>query len=108
MVERGAGELLITSMDRDGTKSGYDMALTRTIADSVRVPVIASGGVGYLDDLVDGVRDGHATAIMAASVFHFGTYSIGEDTMYMLKAGHAMRHEQRYRNVGQRRRKPRR
>src|SRR5690606_19183638 len=83
MVERGAGELLITSMDRDGTKSGYDLALTRTIADSVRVPVIASGGVGSLDDLVAGVRDGHATAVLAASIFHFGTYSIGEAKRYM-------------------------
>ncbi|MGN6376241.1 MAG: imidazole glycerol phosphate synthase subunit HisF, partial [Sphingomonas sp.] len=73
----GAGELLVTSMDRDGTKSGYDIGLTRSIADQVRVPVIASGGVGTLDDLVAGVRDGHATAVLAASIFHFGTYSIG-------------------------------
>ena len=68
----GAGEILLTSMDRDGTKAGYDLALTRAIADAVPVPVIASGGVGTLDHLVDGVRDGHATAVLAASIFHFG------------------------------------
>jgi len=90
-VERGAGELLITSMDRDGTKSGYDLALTRTIADSVRVPVIASGGVGSLDDLVAGIRDGHATAVLAASIFHFGTYTVGEAKRYMTENGIAMR-----------------
>jgi cyclase len=73
MVERGAGELLVTSMDRDGTKVGYDLELTRAIADAVRVPVIASGGVGDLDDLVAGVKQGHATAVLAASIFHFGT-----------------------------------
>ena len=91
MAERGAGELLVTSMDRDGTKSGYDIALTRTIADSVRVPVIASGGVGTLDDLVAGIRDAHATAVLAASIFHFGTYSIGEAKRYMAGHGIAMR-----------------
>lgn len=91
MVERGAGELLVTSMDRDGTKSGYDIALTRAIADAVHVPVIASGGVGTLDDLVAGVRDGHATAVLAASIFHFGTYSIGEAKRYMAEHGIAMR-----------------
>ena len=91
MVERGAGELLVTSMDRDGTKSGYDIALTRAIADSVHVPVIASGGVGTLDDLVAGVRDGHATAVLAASIFHFGTYSIGEAKRYMAERGIPMR-----------------
>ena len=91
MVERGAGELLVTSMDRDGTKIGYDLALTRTIADSVRVPVIASGGVGTLDDLVAGVKEGHATAVLAASIFHFGTYSIGEAKRYMADHGIAMR-----------------
>lgn len=91
MVERGAGELLITSMDRDGTKSGYDLALTRTIADRVRVPVIASGGVGTLDDLVNGVKDGHANAVLAASIFHFGTYSISEAKHYMAGHGIAMR-----------------
>lgn len=90
-VERGAGELLITSMDRDGTKSGYDLALTRTIADSVRVPVVASGGVGSLDDLVAGIRDGHATAVLAASIFHFGTYTVGDAKRYMSEHGIAMR-----------------
>ena len=91
MVERGAGELLVTSMDRDGTKSGYDLALTRTIADSVRVPVIASGGVGTLDDLVAGVKEGHATAVLAASIFHFGTYSVAQAKHYMSERGIAMR-----------------
>jgi len=91
MVKLGAGELLVTSMDRDGTKSGYDIALTRTIAESVRVPVIASGGVGTLDDLVAGIRDAHATAVLAASIFHFGTYSIGEAKRYMSEHGVAMR-----------------
>ncbi|GAA4171560.1 imidazole glycerol phosphate synthase subunit HisF [Shinella granuli] len=91
MVERGAGELLLTSMDRDGQKVGYDIALTRTIADRVCVPVIASGGVGTLDHLVEGVRDGHATAVLAASIFHFGTYTVGEAKRYMAKHGIAMR-----------------
>ena len=90
-VERGAGELLVTSMDRDGTKIGYDLELTRAIADSVRVPVIASGGVGSLDDLVAGVKEGHATAVLAASIFHFGTYSVGEAKRYMSSNGIAMR-----------------
>ncbi|OJU90456.1 imidazole glycerol phosphate synthase subunit HisF [Shinella sp. NM-101] len=91
MVERGAGELLLTSMDRDGQKGGYDIALTRTIADRVPVPVIASGGVGTLDHLVEGVRDGHATAVLAASIFHFGTYTVGEAKRYMADHGIAMR-----------------
>ena len=78
VVSLGAGELLVTSMDRDGTKSGYDLALTRAIADSVHVPVVASGGVGHLQHLVEGVREGHASAVLAASIFHFGTYTIGE------------------------------
>lgn len=91
MVERGAGELLLTSMDRDGTKAGYDIALTRTIADAVRVPVIASGGVGNLEHLVEGIRDGHATAVLAASIFHFGTYTISEAKQYMANAGLDMR-----------------
>lgn len=91
MVERGAGELLVTSMDRDGTKVGYDLELTRAIADSVRVPVIASGGVGDLDDLVAGVKEGHATAVLAASIFHFGTYTVGEAKRYMTDHGIAMR-----------------
>ena len=78
-------------MDRDGTKNGYDIALTRTVADAVRVPVIASGGVGTLDHLVEGIRDGHATAVLAASIFHFGTYTIAEAKQHMAAAGLAMR-----------------
>jgi cyclase len=78
LADYGAGEILLTSMDRDGTKAGFDIALTRSVADAVRVPVIASGGVGTLDHLVEGIRDGHATAVLAASIFHFGTYRIGE------------------------------
>ncbi|WP_404400904.1 imidazole glycerol phosphate synthase subunit HisF [Pelagibacterium halotolerans] len=92
-VARGAGELLVTSMDRDGTKSGFDIELTRTIADAVDVPVIASGGVGTLDHLVEGIRDGHASAVLAASIFHFGTYTIGEAKAYMAEAGIAMRRD---------------
>lgn len=76
MAAYGAGEILLTSMDRDGTKSGFDIDLTRTIADRVPVPVIASGGVGTLHHLVEGIRDGHASAVLAASIFHFGTYTI--------------------------------
>lgn len=91
VVEKGAGELLVTSMDRDGTKSGYDIALTRAIADSVKVPVVASGGVGTLDDLVAGIRDGHATAVLAASIFHFGTYTVSKAKHYMAEHGIAMR-----------------
>ncbi len=87
VVSLGAGELLLTSMDRDGTKAGFDIALTRTIADAVSVPVIASGGVGNLDHLVAGVRDGHASAVLAASIFHFGTYTIGEAKAHMAAAG---------------------
>jgi imidazole glycerol-phosphate synthase subunit HisF len=87
----GAGELLVTSMDRDGTKAGYDLPLVRSIADSVPVPVIASGGVGTLDHLVEGVRDGHASAVLAASIFHFGTYSIAEAKRTMADAGLRMR-----------------
>eukprot|EP00873_Tetraselmis_striata_P031914 jgi/Tetstr1/452178/TSEL_039214.t1 len=90
-VERGAGELLVTSMDRDGTKSGFDLELTRTIADAVEVPVIASGGVGTLDHLVDGIKKGHATAVLAASIFHFGTFTIGEAKAHMAAAGIPMR-----------------
>src|SRR3984885_3143557 len=78
VVSLGAGEILLTSMDRDGTRQGFDIPLTRAIADSVPVPVIASGGVGNLDHLVDGIRDGHATAVLAASIFHFGAFRIGE------------------------------
>lgn len=87
----GAGELLLTSMDRDGTKAGFDIELTRAVADAVNVPVIASGGVGTLDHLVDGIREGHATAVLAASIFHFGTYSIGEAKRHMAAAGLSMR-----------------
>jgi len=83
----GAGEILLTSMDRDGTKEGFDCDLTRAIADSVTIPVIASGGVGTLDHLVEGVREGHAAAVLAASIFHFGTYSIGQAKDHMAKAG---------------------
>jgi cyclase len=83
----GAGEILLTSMDRDGTKEGFDCELTRAIADSITVPVIASGGVGNLDHLVEGVREGHAAAVLAASIFHFGTYSIGQAKEHMAKAG---------------------
>ncbi len=87
----GAGELLVTSMDRDGMKTGYDVALTRAIADAVSVPVIASGGVGTLDHLVEGVTQGHASAVLAASIFHFGTFSIGQAKAHMAAAGLAMR-----------------
>jgi cyclase len=87
----GAGELLVTSMDRDGTKVGYDIALVRSIADAVPIPVIASGGVGHLDDLVEGVREGHASAVLAASIFHFGEHSIAEAKAHMARAGLAMR-----------------
>ena len=91
VVDLGAGEILLTSMDRDGTRRGFDIALTRAIADAVRVPVIASGGVGTLDHLVDGVRDGHATGVLAASIFHFGEHTIGEAKAHMAKAGVAVR-----------------
>lgn len=91
VVSLGAGEILLTSMDRDGTKSGYDIPLTCAIADAVSVPVIASGGVGNLDHMVAGIRDGHATAVLAASIFHFGEYSVREAKTYMAKAGLPMR-----------------
>jgi cyclase len=91
VVSLGAGEILLTSMDRDGTRAGFDIALTREVADAVSVPVIASGGVGTLDHLVTGVRDGHAAAVLAASIFHFGEYSIREAKTYMAGAGLAMR-----------------
>jgi cyclase len=87
MVAYGAGEILLTSMDRDGTKIGFDIPLTRTIADAVTVPVIASGGVGTLDHLVEGITEGHATAVLAASIFHFGTYTIAEAKAHMRAAG---------------------
>ena len=83
----GAGEILLTSMDQDGRKTGYDLALTRSVADSVRVPVIASGGVGTVDHMVEGIRDGHASAVLAASIFHFGTYTIGQAKRHMHAAG---------------------
>ncbi len=87
LADYGAGEILLTSMDRDGTKTGFDIALTRAVADAVRVPVIASGGVGGLDHLVEGIRDGHATAVLAASIFHFGTWRIGEAKTHLAAAG---------------------
>lgn len=87
VVELGAGEILLTSMDRDGTRSGFDLALTRAISDAVSVPLIASGGVGTLDHLVDGIREGHATAVLAASIFHFGEYTIREAKEHMADAG---------------------
>ena len=91
LAELGAGELLVTSMDRDGTRDGYDLALTRAIADAVNVPVVASGGVGNLDHLVEGVREGHASAVLAASVFHFGQHSIAEAHAALRAAGLAAR-----------------
>ena len=91
LADFGAGEILLTSMDRDGTKAGFDLALTRAVADAVRVPVIASGGVGTLDHLVEGIRDGHATAVLAASIFHFGEHSVREAKEYMARAGLPMR-----------------
>ncbi|MBB6123892.1 imidazole glycerol phosphate synthase subunit HisF [Sphingobium subterraneum] len=91
LAELGAGELLVTSMDGDGTKAGYDLALTRTIADRVSVPVIASGGVGTLEHLVEGVTKGHASAVLAASIFHFGQHTIGEAHAALAAAGIAVR-----------------
>ena len=91
VVSLGAGEILLTSMDRDGTRQGFDIDLTRAVADSVHVPVIASGGVGNLDHLVAGIRDGHATAVLAASIFHFGEFTIREAKEHMVRAGIPMR-----------------
>ncbi len=91
VVELGAGEILLTSMDRDGTGEGFDIELTRAIADAIPVPVIASGGVGTLDHMVEGILEGHATAVLAASIFHFGTYSIPETKAYMAAHGVPMR-----------------
>jgi imidazole glycerol-phosphate synthase subunit HisF len=91
VVSLGAGEILLTSMDRDGTRTGFDLPLTQAIADSVPVPVIASGGVGNLDHLVDGIRQGHATAVLAASIFHFGEYTIRQAKDHMVRAGLPMR-----------------
>src|SRR5580765_3375458 len=87
MTDHGAGEILLTSMDRDGTKSGFDLALTRTVSDAVTVPVVASGGVGTLDDLVDGVTKGGASAVLAASIFHFGMFSIAQAKEHLAKNG---------------------
>ena len=87
VVTFGAGEILLTSMDRDGTGKGFDIALTRAVADAVAVPVIASGGVGNLDHLIEGIRDGHAAALLAASIFHFGTYSIAEAKLHLSSYG---------------------
>ena len=91
VVALGAGEILLTSMDRDGTRQGFDLPLTRAIADSVPVPVVASGGVGNLDHLVDGVREGHATGVLAASIFHFGEFTIRQAKDHMVRAGLPMR-----------------
>jgi len=89
----GAGEILLTSMDRDGTGDGFDLALTRAVADAVPIPVVASGGVGSLDDMVDGVRDGHASAVLAASIFHFGTFTIRQAKDHMAAAGIPVRRD---------------
>ncbi len=94
MAECGCGEILLTSMDRDGTRAGYDLDLTRAVADAVPVPVIASGGVGTLDHLVEGVRDGHASAVLAASIFHFGEHTIGEAKAHLAAAGVPVRQVQ--------------
>ena len=91
MVAKGAGEILLTSMDRDGTRAGFNLPLTRAIADAVAVPVIASGGVGTLDHLVEGVIAGHASAVLAASIFHFGTFTIAQAKAHMAAAGIPMR-----------------
>ena len=91
MEANGAGEILLTSMDRDGTKSGFDLELTRTVADKVTIPVIASGGVGGLDHLAEGVREGHASAVLAASIFHFGEFTVGDAKAYMADHGVAVR-----------------
>lgn len=93
VVALGAGEILLTSMDRDGTKEGFDLELTRAVADAVSVPVIASGGVGALDHLVDGVKKGHASAVLAASIFHFGEFTVNEAKRHMAEAGIAVRQD---------------
>ena len=93
MAELGAGEILLTSMDRDGTKQGFDLQLTRAVSDAVPIPVIASGGVGTLDHLVEGVAQGHASAVLAASIFHFGTYTIAQGKAHMKAAGANVRDE---------------
>ena len=91
MESRGAGEILLTSMDRDGTRKGFNLPLTRAISDAVGIPVIASGGVGTLEHLVEGVRDGHASAVLAASIFHFGEHTIAEAKAHMARAGIGVR-----------------
>jgi cyclase len=91
VVSLGAGEILLTSMDRDGTRQGFDIPLTQAVADSINVPVIASGGVGNLDHLVDGIKNGHATAVLAASIFHFGEFTIRQAKDHMVRAGLPMR-----------------
>ena len=91
MTDHGAGEILLTSMDRDGTKSGFDLALTRAVSDAVPVPVVASGGVGTLDHLVEGVTKGGASAVLAASIFHFGTFTIAQAKEHLARAGVAVR-----------------
>jgi cyclase len=93
LTDHGAGEVLLTSMDRDGTKQGFDIPLTRAIADAVKVPVIASGGVGTLDHMIEGIADGHASAVLAASIFHFGTYTIAEAKAHMAAAGVPVRQD---------------
>lgn len=93
MAELGAGEILLTSMDQDGQKTGFDLELTRAVADAVPIPVIASGGVGTLEHMVEGIRDGHANAVLAASIFHFGEFSIEETKTYMKAAGIPVRLE---------------
>ena len=93
MADLGCGEILLTSMDRDGTKKGFDLELTRAVANAVPVPVIASGGVGTLDHLVEGVMQGHASAVLAASIFHFGTYTIAEAKAHMKAAGAKIRND---------------
>jgi cyclase len=92
MTDHGAGEILLTSMDRDGTKAGFDLALTRAVSDAVTVPVVASGGVGTLDHLVEGVTDGGASAVLAASIFHFGTFTIADAKEHLARAGVPVRH----------------
>jgi cyclase len=87
MADYGAGEILLTSMDRDGTRDGFDLALTRAVADAVPIPVIASGGVGTLDHLAAGVTEGHADAVLAASIFHFGEHTVGEAKRHLAAAG---------------------
>ncbi|MGE8330913.1 MAG: imidazole glycerol phosphate synthase subunit HisF, partial [Paraburkholderia nemoris] len=91
MAELGAGEILLTSMDRDGTKSGFDLALTRAVSDAVSIPVIASGGVGSLQHLADGIKSGHADAVLAASIFHYGEHTVGEAKRFMADQGISVR-----------------